>query len=146
MNLDKILAEHSKWLSDKATGKRASLTRASLEGAILRGADLRYANLYGASLRGASLRGASLTGVDLSHADLIDANLSGAKGIIQWQSPQGIKRICYSVKHDSCVMHQLGCFWGNTDEAVEAIQEKYGDSSLYEKFLLMQVEALECEE
>lgn len=30
-------------------------------------------------------------------------------------------------------------------EAVEAIRRKYGENSLYEKFLLMQVEALEQE-
>jgi hypothetical protein len=39
-------------------------------------------------------------------------------------------------------MHKLGCFWGNTDEAVKAIREKYGDDSLYEQLLLLNTKAL----
>ena len=78
-------------------------------------------------------------------ANLTGAYLKGARGILQWQSPQGEKRICYSVKAEDCVMHKLGCFWGTTDEAVEAIRKKYGENSLYEEFLLMQVKAQEQE-
>ena len=49
--LDKILTEHSEWLStDGASGERA---------------DLRWANLRWANLSGAKLSGADLTGADL---------------------------------------------------------------------------------
>lgn len=122
---------------------RADLGDACFKDANLYKADLSGADLSGASLYCANLRGANLTGVNIKSANLSFANFYNAKGVIQWQSPQGVKRNCYSVKHDLCVMHKLGCFWGNTVEAVEAIQKKYGENSLYEKFLLMQVEALE---
>ena len=107
---------------------------------IEKGANLRYASLRYADLQGADLRGA-----DLRDADLHGADLQGAKGAMQWQAPVGIKRICFSVKHDECVMHKLGCFWGDTEKAVTAIREKYGEDSLYEVFLLLQVKALEAE-
>jgi len=136
MSIKKILDEHKLWLE---TGGKAG-ARANLSGAYL-----RYANLSGVNLGGAYLRYANLSGADLSDANLSDANFHGARGLLQWQAPQGEKRICYSVKHDDCVMHKLGCFWGATDEAVEAIRKKYGQDSLYEKFLLIQVEALEGE-
>jgi hypothetical protein len=114
MNIKKILEEHKLWLE---TGGK--------EGAR---ANLRYADFYGA---------------DLIDANFCRAYLSGARGIIQWQAPQGERRICYSVKYDYGVMHKLGCFWGSTDEAVKAIRKKYGQDSLYEQFLLMQVKALQ---
>jgi hypothetical protein len=121
----------------------ADLRGAYFRDANLRGANLSGAYLYGANLSGAYLYGADLSGAYLSDAYLGDAYLSGARGIIQWQAPQGERRICYSVKYDYGVMHKLGCFWGSTDEAVEAIRNKYGMGSLYEQFLLMQVQALE---
>jgi hypothetical protein len=123
----------------------ADLRGADLESSYLIDADLRGANLRGANLKGAHLKDADLRGANLKNAALRGANLKGAMGIMQWQAPQGIKRICYSVKHDDCVMHQLGCFWGNTKCAVSAIRLKYGDNSSYEEFLLMQVKALEIE-
>jgi uncharacterized protein YjbI with pentapeptide repeats len=133
MDIKKILDDHKLWRETGGEkGARANLFGANLECADLEGADLAGANLEGANLYGADLRGANLYGADLE----------GARGILQWQSPQGEKRICYSVKAEDCVMHKLGCFWGTTDEAVEAIRNKYGEGSLYEKFLLMQVEAL----
>ena len=106
--------------------------------ADLSGVDLRGVDLYGANLRGVDLYGANL-----SHADLRDANLRHAKGVLTWQSPCGEKRICYSVKHEKTVMHQLGCFWGDTEQAVEAIKEKYGENSLYEQILTLNAKALE---
>lgn len=112
---------------------------------IKTGADLSGANLSGVNLSYANLSCANLYDANLNGAYLRSAILRGAKGVIQWQSPQGEKRICISVKHSECVMHKLGCFWGTTDEAVENIRRKYGENSLYEKFLLMQVEALEAE-
>ena len=173
--LKNLLDSHAKWLRGEESGMRADLSGANLSGADLERADLRRANLSGADLSradlsGANLRHANLSGADLERADLRRANLSGANlsgtdlsgtdlsgadlrradlrcamGIMQWQAPQGEKRTCYSVKHADCVMHKLGCFWGDTKDAVSAIRLKYGDDSLYEEFLLMQVKALEIE-
>jgi hypothetical protein len=123
----------------------ANLRGVDLQFADLRGANLIYANLRHANLRHADLRSADLRGADLEDANLYGANLEGSRGIIHWQSPVGIKRACYSVKHDNCVMHKLGCFYGNTDKAVTAIREKYGDDSLYEQLLLLNTKALEEE-
>lgn len=114
MNINEILKNHRLWLNGQG-GERADLREADLRGACLFKADL-----FGADLRGADLRG---------------ADLYGAKGILQWQSPSGFKRICYSVKHPATVMHQLGCFWGDTHEAVSAIRKKYGENSMYERYV-----------
>ena len=163
--LNIILEGHAKWLRSEKGGIRANLSGADLEGADLEGADLegadlsranlRRANLRYAYLEGADLRGADLWGADLESANLQSANLRyaylrgadlrGADYILQWQSPQGFQRTCYSVKHDKCVMHKLGCFWGNTEQAVEAIREKYGNDSMYEELLVLNAQALEVE-
>ena len=169
------LDSHAKWLRSEEDGMRANLSDANLKGADLRGAylkgadlrraylkgaDLRRADLRGADLRGAYLKGADLRGADLSGADLKDADLSDAdlKGadlwgadlsratyILQWQAPQGVRRTCYSVKHDKCVMHKLGCFWGTTEQAIKAIRKKYGNDSMYEQLLFLNTQALEVE-
>jgi hypothetical protein len=163
--LNEILQKHSDWLDGIEGGVKADLSGADLENADLRGTNLSGADLYNANLENADLRGTNLSGADLvdaylidadlENANLVDADLSGAnlenanlynaKGFIQWQSPVGIKRICQSFKEGGYVMHKLGCFYGNTEKAVTAIRKKYGDDSLYEKFLLMQVKALEEE-
>ena len=148
MEIKKILDDHKLWRETGGEkGARADLAGANLERAYLEGANLYDANLHDANLERANLYGANLVGANLERANLVGANLYGAnlvgaRGILQWQSPQGENRICYSVKAEDCVMHKLGCFWGTTDEAVEAIRKKYGEGSLYEKFLLMQAEAL----
>jgi uncharacterized protein YjbI with pentapeptide repeats len=76
--LKTILAEHSKWLSDPATGARANLRGADLHDADLRESDLRGADLSDAHLSGANLYGADLRGANLSEANLYGANLRGA--------------------------------------------------------------------
>jgi hypothetical protein len=115
MNIKKILDEHNLWLQ---TGGK--------EGAR---ADFSYIYFRGS-------KKSFWQGVDVRRA----------QGMRQWQAPQGEKRnICYSVKYHDCAMHWLGRDWRTTDEAVEAIRKKYGQDSLYETFLLMQVEALESE-
>ena len=93
MDLQKILSEHIKWLTDPSTGARADLRSADLQDADLQGANLRIANLQGAYLRGANLlntdlrnanlqganlQGANLLNTDLRNADLQGANLQGA--------------------------------------------------------------------
>ena len=76
--LDKIIADHQKWLNDNTEGARANLCGADLSGASLSSANLRRANLSSASLSGANLRGANLRRADLSGASLSYASLSGA--------------------------------------------------------------------
>jgi hypothetical protein len=78
MNIEKILADHKKWLDDSSTGKQANLRGANLRYADLRGADLRKANLQSADLQSADLRGADLRKANLRDADLRGANLRGA--------------------------------------------------------------------
>ena len=78
--LDKILAEHRKWL-DNNNGCRADLTDADLTDADLTGANLRYANLHYAKLTGAILTKANLDDATLRHTDLTDANLTRARMI-----------------------------------------------------------------
>ena len=91
----------------------------------------------GKNLRGSDLRGSDLRGSDLSGSDL-----SGVSGAVQWQAPGGCKRICISVAHGDKVMHKIGCFWGDTDEAAAAIIKEYGENSLYEKIMRLNAEAL----
>lgn len=113
-----ILQQHKEWLADNTKGNRA---------------DLQGADLYGADLSGADLRGANLRGADLQ----------GAVGIYSF-GPIGVdKRIGYAIKHADCVMVRLGCFWGTSDEAIEAVQKKYGENSTYEKQIRLAVEILE---
>lgn len=133
--LKDTLDSHSKWLQSEKDGMRADLKGAYLEGA----------NLSRANLKGADLSCADLKGADLSDADLCGANLSRATYVLQWQAPQGARRTCYSVKHDKCVMHKLGCFWGTTEQAIKAIRKKYGNDSMYEQLLFLNTQALEVE-
>ena len=153
--LKEILKKHKDWLNGVVGGVRANLTGIDLKNSDLRNVNLKNANLYRANLSGCDLERTDLKGANLNFVNLKNANLENAslycaelrnaKGIIHWQSPLGIKRTCYSVKHDDCVMHKLGCFWGDTDEAVTAIREKYGDDSMYEQLLLLNAKALEEE-
>ena len=109
--LKDILAQHGEWLIDNEKGQRADLQRADLQRANLQGADLRGANLQGANLRWADLQGANLR-----EADLQGANLRWAKQIMQFGPMPTSGRMIYAVKHETCVMVQAGCFWGNLDE------------------------------
>ena len=75
--LQKILADHVKWLHGETAGRRADLSEADLRAADLSAANLRGANLRGANLRGANLSEANLSGANLSEADLRAADLRG---------------------------------------------------------------------
>ena len=86
------------------------------------------ANLSGANLSRANLSGANLSGADLSRADLF-----GTIGIYSFGGIGGKRRIGVAVKHDKTVMFTLGCFWGNKNEAIYAVRQKYGAKSLYEE-------------
>ena len=74
MNIERILAEHKKWLYGDG-GQRADLWEAVLWGADLRGAILRRADLWGADLRRADLRKADLRGANLWGGNLLGADL-----------------------------------------------------------------------
>lgn len=120
---------------EDAVRKRISLAFVDLCEANLRWANLCEANLRWADLFGADLFGADLRWADLGWADLRWANLLGAKGLLSWQAPTGEKRICYSVSHSNDVMHKLGYRWGNTQSTVNAIRKKYGENSMYERYV-----------
>lgn len=75
-DLDKILAEHKKWLeTGTKEGERAILSKAKMSKIDLNGADLRRAVLYEIDLRRASLSEADLSGAELGGATLSEANL-----------------------------------------------------------------------
>ena len=69
----KILAQHSLWLADRSTGKRADFTNMNLHCAKLQSADLREAIFSGANVKQTNFTDANLTG-----AVFIEANASGA--------------------------------------------------------------------
>ena len=139
--------------------RNANLSGADLSGANLSGADLSCADLFGADLRNANLSdadlfGADLFGADLSCADLSGANLFGAdlsctnlsdaKNIKSFQCGE-YNRISLAVKHKDYVMFKIGCFWGNTEEAINKVKEKYGTNSYYEKLIVLYTEMLMAE-
>ena len=90
--------------------------------------------MLGADLSGADLRGADLRGADLSGADLSGAYLRGAENIKSFQCGE-YNRVSYAVKHENETMFKIGCFWGNTEEAIAKVKEKYGEDSDYEKLI-----------
>ena len=98
--------------------------RETLVNAIMLGADLSGAYLRGADLSGADLRGAYLSGVDLSDAKNIKSFQCGV-----------YNRVSYAVKYKNETMFKIGCFWGNTEEAIAKVKEKYGEDSDYEKLI-----------
>ena len=110
------------------------LSGADLRDAYLSGVDLSGAYLRGASLRGAYLRGADLRGVDLRGAYLSGVDLSGAENIKSFQCGE-YNRVSYAVKYKNETMFKIGCFWGNTEEAIAKVKEKYGEDSDYEKLI-----------
>ena len=75
---DKIMKEHSKWLENHETGKRANLSDRDLTEMDLSGKDLSYANMEGVCLQDAKLIGANLSNASLRQAFLHGADLTGA--------------------------------------------------------------------
>jgi hypothetical protein len=160
--IDKVLENHKLWRSSqKKDGACANLsgvdlsfaylrdanlcdadiTGVDLYGADLRDADMRLADLSGTDLRGAdligtvligaNLRDVNLLGANLLGANLLGVNLRGAKNIQSFQCGKS-SRVCYAVRHADCVMFQIECFWGTSEQAIEKIREDYGDASHYE--------------
>jgi len=127
------------------------LSGADLEGANLQGAQLDHANLRGASLYDAELRGASLQRADFYGAGLEDANLDGsnlfqALNIVSYGPVGNSGRMIYAVKHEDTVMFKIGCHWGDYNETINAVFDKYGDNSHYHKAIEFMNEVLSCEQ
>jgi hypothetical protein len=76
--IDKILANHKKWLNNEEGGIRANLSNANLEEINLKNANLMWANLEGANLSHAKLKGVDLSCANLMHTKLAYANLKDA--------------------------------------------------------------------
>ena len=87
-----------------------------------------------AVMLGANLSGANLNYANLSGANLSCANLSGAENIKSFQCGE-YNRVSYAVKYKNETMFKIGCFWGNTEEAIAKVKEKYGEYSDYEKLI-----------
>ena len=81
-----------------------------------------------------TLVNAIMLGVDLSGADLRGVDLSDAKNIKSFQCGEH-NRVSYAVKYKNETMFKIGCFWGNTEEAIAKVKEKYGEDSDYEKLI-----------
>jgi uncharacterized protein YjbI with pentapeptide repeats len=79
---------------------------------------------------------------NLYGANLESANLYGANLIYLFGPIGNHKRICFAVKHAEKVMFKIGCFWGDLEQAKEAIQKEYGENSLYEKQCVLASEVL----
>lgn len=124
---------HTAWRnSGGQVGEQAVFANCDLGGFDFTGMDLSliifdYANLSHANFLGAEIRECSF----------YRAILSGCKNMLIWQAPKQAGRICYSVNHKHFAKHKLGCFWGDTAEAISQIKEKYGANSLYEEALIM---------
>ena len=87
-----------------------------------------------AVMLGANLSGANLSDANLSCANLSGANLRGAENIKSFQCGE-YNRVSYAVKYKNETMFKIGCFWGNTEEAIAKVKEKYGEDSDYEKLI-----------
>ena len=124
----------------KANLQDAYLKGADLSCANLRGADLSCANLRGAdlscaNLSCANLRGANLRGADLEDADLEGARLRGAMGIVSFGPVGKVRRVGYAVDHGDGVMVQLGCWWGDSEKAIDRIESEYPEGAMRDAYV-----------
>ena len=139
----------------------SNFTRADLSQADFSDAFLMYANFTGSCLFETDFRGAKLLRNDFSNAEMHQtnlqavgltkvnfmganinkANLNGintcqALNIASFQAGKR-NRVCYAVKHEHTVMFKIGCFWGNTKQAIEKIRQDYGMNSTYEECIIL---------
>jgi len=135
--LKTMLEDHVAWLN---SGSKYLVDFGHID---LSGMDLSCANLTNADLTNANLRYADLHNANLYSADLPGANFNCTDGAYIFGPVGTEKRTGIAVKHDTCVMIQLGCFWGKSEEAIQAVREKYGRKSTYEKQIKLAVEMLE---
>jgi uncharacterized protein YjbI with pentapeptide repeats len=77
--LDRILSDHAKYLSNSDKNLMADLRGVDLRGVDLRGVDLRYTDLRSVDLRYADLRYVDLRYTDLRYTYLRGAQLSGTQ-------------------------------------------------------------------
>ena len=90
--------------------------------------------MLGADLSGAYLKGEDLSGEYLSGAYLNCVDIKKKKNIKSFQCGE-YNRVSYAVKYKNETMFKIGCFWGNTEEAIAKVKEKYGEDSDYEKLI-----------
>jgi hypothetical protein len=146
--LSEVLRKHALWLNGAEGGERADLRGANLfcadlgganlSAANLGGANLSAANLYGANLgganlsaanlRGADLYGANLSAANLRYAYLVGANLRSARGIVAIGPVGSRGDLLYVVRHEHGLMYKTGCFWGDEETFLAAIEETHGDN------------------
>lgn len=69
-----IQVEHSKWLTNTTTGKRADFSNTDLSGADLSGCNFSYANFANCNLTGARMFHGSLVGCALTVEQLMSAH------------------------------------------------------------------------
>ena len=122
----------------------ADLSWADLSDSILCEANLNGTNLSDTDLTGADLTGAYLINADLGNADLSGADLSGvtlrnANNIVSFQCGK-TNRVSYAVRHKDCIMFQIGCLWGTSEEVIKKIRKDYGENSHYERLVSLYTE------
>ena len=105
--ISKILDDHSKWLDDSDTGKRADL----------RGANLRDANLRGADLRDADLGGAVLSGAKTDQRFIMIGCIGSRKAVTTY---------CFDSDHIWC-----GCWSGSLDDFETRVKNVHADNPQY---------------
>ena len=127
--INRILAEHEKWVSNEGCGVRANF----------RCADLRDANLWYANLQGANLRG-----VDLRCADLRDTDLRDAIGIILLpvQDMRGYS-FAHAIECEAGWRVRVGCRYFTISEAKKHWGENYGGDREQGDMYLYAIEWLE---
>ena len=132
--INRILAEHEKWVSNEGCGVRANF----------RCADLRDANLWYANLQDANLRGADLRGVDLRGADLRDTDLRDAIGIILLpvQDMRGYS-FAHAIECEAGWRVRVGCRYFTISEAKKHWGENYGGDREQGDMYLYAIEWLE---
>lgn len=136
-DIEQRLKDHQLWLETNGQkGRQALFVNADLGGFDFSGMDLTLVNFDYANLKNADFMGAEIHG-----CSFFRANVSKARNIYSWQTPTKNNRICYSVNHKHVVKHKLGCFWGETAEAIKRIKKEHGEDSLYEKAVLLYSEA-----
>lgn len=122
------LLDHNLYLGTNGVqGNPAMFLNSVLSGFDFSGMDLTKVNFDYANMRGCNFFNCNIKDARLDKADLTDT-----RNILRWQSPIGSRRMCYSVRQDVGIMHKIGCFWGDTEDAIANITKRYGRHTMYE--------------
>ena len=105
--------------------QETDISRTNLRRTILRGAGLQGAGLQGADLRGTNLHNANLQGTDLYEVKGIRTFTAG-----------NFNRFSFAYIYKKEVRFQIGCFNGNAQEALDKVNKKYGEDSLYKALII----------